>query len=459
MCANCTKCAVGDLTLRSCTEFSNAVCQSSIRCTCSAGFYISNPCQGADHAECTKVSYTTCPGGFYLEASATATSDIVCPMCPQNCAVGFFQKSPPRSTSKMFGYCPYECLPCSTCARGLQRAGECNATSDVTCGPCKTECNNNFVYEVATCWDKVPVTCDPCMSPVNGYYVPPSNVCSRRNDSRPVQCKYHAEDPKRACNVSNYIAKSCKYNAWDNSWLREDVSKCEACVATKQCSPGQRFVRCSGLSPYDESACVACPENQTCKTGQYYSAECTCTNCAVQPRNCSSALFYNGCDGTGSTDDGTCSDTTFNCGPPPCNGENNYFKKRCNAKSRIQNECGSCYTRATVPQGYFISRFCSLDAPSNISRCTYNASSSRCIPRVSRVEKCTEVSNWTCVPCKSSIPCDLATSYIAGCSDGGESDYVCVQRTDMRAACPDGMYRKPGKKISVFEKVYFSTST
>ena len=452
MCADCTKCANGDLMLRRCTEFSNTVCQSSIRCTCSDGFYISKPCQGGDHAECTKVSYTTCPRGFYMEASATSTSDIVCLMCPQSCAEGFFQQSPPRSTSKMSGRCTFECMPCGTCGRGSERLRECNATSNVTCKSCKSVCQDEYTYEVETCWDKVPVTCDFCASPVDGFYVPPGNKCSGRRNHLPVRCKYHAGDPERTCNASNYVARSCKYNPGENSWFSEDVSTCQECQAKKICSPGQMFVNCSGTAAYDDSACVACPGNKrTCNKGQYFSAECTCTNCAVQSRNCTSASFYNGCNGDGSIDDGECSDTTFNCGPVVCNGETNYYAKRCNAKTRTLNECGMCHTKATVPPGFFISRPCSLDNSSEISRCTYNASRSRCIPGVSRVVRCTETSDWTCVPCRKSTLCNLAFSYIAGCSDGGESDYTCVQRTDIRAACPSGMYRKQGKKLFFFD--------
>jgi hypothetical protein len=127
------------------------------------------------------------------------------------------------------------------------------------------------------------------------------------------------------------------------------------------------------MSEKDDSACVACPAGSSsrCNKGEYFSAECTCKRCAKQPSNCSSEEYYNGCSGTGVEDDGVCSTSVFKCQLDACNGLDNYYIKMCNAKTGDDNFCGPClYTDGNVPPGFFLSKPCSLSAPSEIQRCT-----------------------------------------------------------------------------------------
>lgn len=201
VCADCrTSCTEpGDIMLQGCTEFRDIVCKSEVPCDCPAGQYISKPCQGVEPAVCTPVSHPDgiCPRGYYREAAATPTSDIVCKLCPTSCPYGFFQKSPPPPSSKLANGCSFECTPCGKCPFGQERVGECNATSDVQCDACSDICgaddpdrNKGLVFENVPCWDTTPATCMECTRPVAGEYLPPQNGCNRRNNSRPLPCKY-----------------------------------------------------------------------------------------------------------------------------------------------------------------------------------------------------------------------------------------------------------------------------
>jgi hypothetical protein len=198
VCKDCRKaCPVaGEVMLRGCTEFSDIICKSDVQCTCPNGNYISKPCQGIEPARCTRVSFLDgiCPTGFYRAAVATNVSDINCTMCPQSCPSGYFQKSPPPPTSKLAGWCLFECQPCGSCPNGLWRELECNATSDVQCGPClSSDCGgaeDGQRYINEPCWDRMPSTCNFCTQPPSsGYHVPPENACRGRNDSVPVKCQ------------------------------------------------------------------------------------------------------------------------------------------------------------------------------------------------------------------------------------------------------------------------------
>lgn len=264
-----------------------------------------------------------------------------------------------------------------------------------------------------------------------------------------MSTRRHPGDLPRNCTQGTYIAGACIFAATGYGWSTFDTSRCEACpapAADKKCPPGQRFVPCSGLSTKDDSGCQPCPNVTSCRNGEYFSAECVCSKCKVQPSNCNSSAYYIGCDGTRDKNDGACSGALFDCGPPNCNGQTNYYKKQCDASLNQQNECGPClYNEGNVPNGSYLSEECSFFAPSKILPCTRTASS-RCVPGVSRLQPCTTREDWKCVPCKRSrdLACNLAAFYYAGCSDGGETDLYCVPKTNINVPCPSGMWRKPG---------------
>ena len=75
--------------------------------------------------------------------------------------------------------------------------------------------------------------------------------------------------------------------------------------------------RCDGKSTFDTSLCAPCPK-QSCGLGKYFSSTCTCSNCTVQPMDCrtnsATQLFYAGCEGYGTMDNGACVTNNFDCG-------------------------------------------------------------------------------------------------------------------------------------------------
>ena len=174
-CQTCKLCNTvpGDKVAKYCTETQDTVCASDVKCSCPQGQYALENCimstcnqQYAgcylwyQDAYCLPWTSTTCERGFYKHAPPSATSDIDCRMCPQDCPDGHYQVWPPRNTSNLFGSCPFECVPCSSCPRGMAEKIPCTPTNNTVCGECDA-CEQQQ-YKVEDCWGKRPALCRTC---------------------------------------------------------------------------------------------------------------------------------------------------------------------------------------------------------------------------------------------------------------------------------------------------------
>lgn len=92
----------------------------------------------------------------------------------------------------------------------------------------------------------------------------------------------------------------------------------DGCKPCRQLEVRPMYMRvpCSGLKSYDETKYVSCPNliNGMCLEGEYFSGECTCSKCRIQPSNCSAGKYYVGCNGRDSVDNANCGDQPFECG-------------------------------------------------------------------------------------------------------------------------------------------------
>ena len=416
-CENCTKTcpAPGDRVVQACNEHRNTICLSDVVCTCPAGYFRQTNCitdMYAVDATCAKVT-PSCANGFYKEAEATPTSDIDCRVCPSTCPSGYYQRSQIPATSKLYG-CPFECAACSVCAKGTYENlnTQCNATHNTYCMNC-TECPDD-TYKVAACEGKMATKCWPCKEAPYGTYIPAQNRCNRTRDSITANCKYHVGDPNRTCNVTGqYIATQC--NIRDALFSDEDRSSCKACD-NRGCHPGYKRISCTGTLDRDDGTCVTCPnlpgarfDNKKtalllarqfltflffakdsisqptasflscrCRKGEYFSAECVCKRCEIQPSNCTVSVggysYYNGCEGDGTLDDSGCGQSRFFCGPACIPGE--FQERECNSRINFERKCKKC--REPV-DGEYMQRGCLPTLDADIRQCS---SPKTCTPSV-----------------------------------------------------------------------------
>lgn len=435
-CTSCKTCASSDRMLVECTPINDTICASDVRCACGPGEYVEYKCDLSilppRHATCKPWTSTACERGFYMEAPPSAVADIDCRLCPTECPDGQYQRWPPATTSKFHPGCPFECVECTVCPSGQKEVAECSGRDDAKCGICD-QCRDQQ-YQVAECWGKIPTRCRPCSTAPVGTYIPPERSCGGQSDSRPVNCTSHLGDPSRPCPKGSYIDTSCT-----SIFLDQDISSCTLCTP-KVCLPGQKFVPCSGLTDGDDSRCDPCPGGMTtCGKGSYFSAECTCSACSIQPETCAaSGSFYKGCDGQGSVDNGKCSpvEGNFVCSTQVCDGIAKYQSVACDEENMIQKQCSDCIQKP--PPGQYIAAKCSPTSQADVRQCTQTPSV-RCFPGRSFIFNCTETSNWRCKEC-TPVNCNPNTHYIVGCSDGGYTDRTCAPKTSMQVECGEGRF-------------------
>ena len=113
-----------------------------------------------------------------------------------------------------------------------------------------------------------------------------------------------------------------------------------------------------------------------CRKGEYFSAECTCKRCEIQPSNCTVSVggysYYNGCEGDGVSDDSVCGQTRFFCGAA-CKPDE-FLERKCNSRINFERKCKKC---REPEDGEYMQRGCLPTLDADIHQCS---SPKTCIP-------------------------------------------------------------------------------
>lgn len=193
------------------------------------------------------------------------------------------------------------------------------------------------------------------------------------------------------------------------------------------------------------STCRASRRACRCRQGEFFSAECTCSKCAIQPESCTvysgTNIYYNGCEGDGVVDNGGCDNNDFPCGEP-CQ-EGYYQTVECNPRILQRRRCEKCSTPET---GYYVRAACTNVSNTDIGVCTPQR---LCMPGVEYWVPCSLSQDGHCANC-STWPFTkpgVDVYYITGCKDGGTEDRGVAPKTPLSFKCPPGQYMRKGNRF------------
>lgn len=420
-CNPCTVCGPGTYSIAACTLTSNEQCaacpagtyKSTIsnvdQCTtcsiCPAGQYQSSACTSSQDTGCIP-----CPAGTYQETPGNISSCITCPVATP-CAAGEYETLSCTATAdRECGTCPagrtsnsgntggIESCFCfgNTWDGGLGGAGapciprssECpyegfyisdvgSPTSDITCTPCTSCQEGEFIS--SGCDDRITNTqsCQPCLTTGCGIgkYISDMGACNA-SGTRDINPATDCADC-RTCADLQYIQNQC------TGLTKYDTQQCANC--TGLCAPGQYIASnggCDGFGTFPSVtnclACIECPlgqiatdnicngktrsEVQTCSTcdscllGEYVVGGCVSSSVSTCPATASPPIARGTVECCACTG---CGAGTYQASP--CSGSSVYEDKTC-------TPCGNCavgqYISPTCPaNSVFDSHGCAACSP------------------------------------------------------------------------------------------------
>lgn len=213
--------------------------------------------------------------------------------------------------------------------------------------------------------------------------------------------------------------------------------------STQSCNNNQDLQKCDGTKTIDDSRCIDCPVKR-CNVGQYFATSCTCKDCATRPQDCqnmgsATPMFYYGCQGFGTTDDGVCRPFFFDCGPE-CEPGKTYENSACMPDTRTKRQCLNCSSSRAITPSLGITKFvevaCKTTEDAKLTQCTPPGQTT--CPRGQTWTNCTEIRDGTCIPCTNWI-CNASTHFLSTCLT--DKDSVCTPCTSSLQCNAQETYR------------------